>query len=140
MATPFNPPIELFYCYARADQALRDNLDCHLAGLYRSGLITSWYDGQIIAGVAWEQEIEAHLNNAHVILLLISADFIASDYCYSKEMTRAIERQRAGDVQVIPILLRPVEWTGTPFFHLQVLPVNAQPITSWANQDEAFQN
>src|SRR5215469_14896114 len=133
MAATSSPSIELFYCYARRDQALRDELDRHLAGLYRSGLIASWYDGQIIPGAAWEQEIEAHLSSANVILLLISADFMASDACYSKEMHRAIERHQAGDAQVIPVLLRPVDWTKMPFSHLQMLPTNARSITSWVN-------
>ncbi len=87
-------PIELFYCYARKDRVLRDELDMHLAGLRRTGLITAWYDGAISPGTAWQKEIETHLNTAHVILLLVSPDFISSDYCYSKEMGRAILSQQ----------------------------------------------
>jgi TIR domain len=136
-------PLEVFYCYARKDRALCEELNKHLTGLLRSGLITVWYDGNINPGTAWEAEIEAHLNTARIILLLVSPDFIASDYCYSKEMVRAIERHHAKDARVIPVLLRPVDWTDAPFHGLhglQVLPSNAQPVTRWPDRDEAFQD
>ena len=131
-------PIKLFYCYAHKDRVLRDELDMHLAGLRRSGLITAWHDGAISPGTAWEREIETHLNTAHIILLLVSPDFISSDYCYSKEMGRAIERHHAKDARVIPILLRPVDWTDAPFNILQALPSNVEPVTSWSDRDAAF--
>jgi TIR domain len=132
--------LELFYCYASKDRALRDGLDKHLAGLRRSGLIITWYDGQILPGVSWEQSIEEHLDMADIILLLVSPDFISSDNCYSKEMMHAIERHDAKDACVIPILLRPVDWANTPFSQLQMLPSNARPITLWQNRDEAFED
>jgi len=138
MATHSSQSITLFYCYARKDRALRDELDTHLAGLRRSGLVTSWYDGEIIAGTSWEEEIENRLNTSDVILLLVSPDFIGSDYCYSKEMKRAMERHRAKEARVVPILLRPVDWTGTPFSQLQMIPTDARPITLWDDRDAAF--
>ncbi len=131
-------PLELFYCYARKDRILRDELDIHLAGLRNFGLITTWYDGEIAPGTRWKQEIETHLGAAHVILLLVSPDFIASESCYSNEMERAIERDHRKEAQVIPILLRATDWTGTPFSTLQMLPSNGLPVTSWSNRDEAF--
>ena len=87
-----------------------------------------------------DRSIDHHFNTAHIILLLISSDFLASDYCYSIEMTRALKRHEAGEVRVIPILLRPVDWEHAPFAQLQVLPQNAVPVTSWKNQDLAFQD
>src|SRR5438445_12687732 len=105
MATEALVPIKLFYCYAREDQHLRDELDTHLQGLRRSRLITSWYDGQLIPGASWEQEIETHLDTADVILLLVSPAFLKSDYCYGKEMQRAIERHQANQARVVPVLL-----------------------------------
>lgn len=133
-------PIELFYCYARKDRDLRNELDAHLAVLRHSGLITTWYDGEISPGVAWEKEVEKRLASAHIILLLISADFIKSPYCWSNEMERAIERHQANEARVIPVLLRNVDWTGTPFSTFQMLPSNAQAVTSWPNRDDAFEN
>jgi len=99
-----------------------------------------WYDGDISPGTVWEKETEAHLGTAHIILLLVSPDFFFSDYCYSKEMTRAIERHHAKEAQVISVLLRPTDWANTPFSSLQVLPSDAQPVTLWSDRDEAFED
>jgi branched-chain amino acid transport system substrate-binding protein len=131
---------EVFLCYAREDELLRRELEKQLIILGREGLIDVWYDGEIIAGTEWRPAIEYHLNSAQVILLLVSPDFLASDYCYSVEMTRALERHRRGEALVIPIILRPVHWQGSPLGELQALPKDAQPITSsyWHNLDEAF--
>src|SRR2546423_8296044 len=107
--------IEIFCCYAHKDAALLADLKAHSALLQRQGLISVWADTNISPGSNWEQEIEKHLNAAHIILLLVSSDFMASDYCYSKEMQQAIERHNRGEAIVIPIILRPVYWQGPPF-------------------------
>jgi len=130
--------IEVFFSYAHADEALRDDLEKQLSILQWQGLIAGWHDRNIQAGTEWASEINIHLNRAHLILLLISPDFIASPYCYSIEMRQAIERHDAGVARVIPILLRAVDWEGAPFAKLQMLPANALPVTSWPNRDEAF--
>ena len=130
--------IEIFFCYARKDQALLNDLKTHLTLITRSGLINMWHDANISPGAEWEKEIDKHLNTAQIILLLVSPDFMASEYCYSKEMMRAMERHERGEARVIPILLRPVDWKGAPFGKLQVLPTDAQPITKWQNRDDAF--
>jgi hypothetical protein len=83
------------------------------------------------------QEIDQHINSANIILLLISADMLATRYSYGREMARAFERHTAGEVRLIPIILRAVNWQNQPFAKVQALPSNAQPITSWRNQDEA---
>ena len=136
------PPrvIEIFYSYSHRDERLRGNLDKHLSSLMRQGLITAWYDRNINAGTEWKHEIDTHLNTAQIILLLVSPDFIASDYCYSIEMTRALERYDAKEAHVIPIILRPTDWKDTPLGKLQALPTDGKPITSrsWHSRDEAF--
>ena len=137
MAEPTSA-FELFYSYAHKDERLRNELEKHLFHLKRQGLINSWYDRDISAGTEWAYEIDTHLNSAHIILLLISPDFIASEYCYSIEMTRAIERHEAGDACVIPIILRPTDWKSSPFSKLQALPTNGRPVTKWQNRDEAL--
>ena len=96
--------VELFYSYPHRDEELRNELDKHLSILKRQGVIDGWHDRRILAGKEWEGEIDEHLNTAHVVLLLISSDFIASDYCYDVEMKRAMERHEAGEALVIPIL------------------------------------
>lgn len=134
-------PVKLFYCYARKDQLLRNELDKHLATLRHADRITDWYDGKIIPGTSWPEEIKAQLDAADLILLLISPDFLASDYCYSIESKRALERHERGEARVIPIILRPISnWQGTPFGKLQALPEDAEPITAWQNTDAAFVN
>jgi hypothetical protein len=133
-------PIEIFLCYAHEDATLLAELQKHLIPLKRQRLITSWYDGDIHAGIEWEQAIRTHLGKADIILLLISHHFLASDYYYSKEMTRAMERHHKGEARVIPIVLRSVHFQNLPFSKLQALPTNAVPVVSkkWNDQDEAF--
>src|SRR5437763_16680979 len=113
--------IEIFYAYAHKDEELRKELDKNLSLLRRDGLIKGWHDRDINAGEEWVREIAIHLNTDQIILLLISSDFLASDYCYSVEMRRAIERHKTGEACVIPIILRPTAnaWKRTPFGQLQ---------------------
>lgn len=130
--------IEVFFSYAHKDEELKNELVKHLSLLKRCGVITAWHDREIIAGGEWQNEIDSHLNTASVILLLISSDFIASDYCYDIELKRAMERHETGEACVIPVILREVDWKGAVFGKLQALPKNAKPITNWENPDEAF--
>src|SRR5450755_1633152 len=106
MTTKPKKTLKLFYCYARADKALRDELDIHLSNLKRQHGVTSWYDGEISPGREWEKEIDTQLRSAHLILLLITPNFMASDYCYSIEMQRALDRHQKGVAHIIPIILR----------------------------------
>ena len=108
--------------------------------LKRHNLIDVWHDQIISAGTEWEREIKTHLDRSQIILLLISPDFIASNYCYCIEMNRAVERHERGEARVIPIILRPVSWQDAPFGKFQALPTGAKPITMWQNRDEAFLN
>jgi hypothetical protein len=133
-------PQLLFYSYAHEDELLREQLEKHLSLLKRQGFISGWHDREILPGATWAQEIDVHLESASIVLLLISPDFLASDYCYEVEMQRALERHRHGETRVIPIIMRPCDWQDAPFAHLQCLPRNGQPVTMWSNQDEAFLN
>lgn len=130
--------IELFYVYSRKDDALRKQLDTHLSALKREDLISTWHDQEILPGSLRERDSSNHLNNADIVLLLISSDFIASDYCYGIEMQRALEQHTTGEATVIPIILRPTDWTQAPFAKLEALPANGKPITTWSNRDAAF--
>ncbi len=134
--------LEVFFSYSHKDQDLRDQLETHLSLLKNHGFISSWHDRKIIAGAEWAGEIDAHLNTAQIILLLISADFLASTYCYGIEVTRAMERHNAGKARVIPIILRHCDWHSAPFGKLQALPTDGKPVDSrnWYNKDEAFYN
>jgi hypothetical protein len=131
--------IKLFCSYSHRDEHLRDELAKHLKLLERQGLIESWHDRRIGAGEVWKEEIDRNLSEADIILLLISADFLASDYCFDIEMKAALERHSAAKAVVIPIILRPVDWHATPFSGLQALPKNGKPVTTFDNLDTAFE-
>jgi hypothetical protein len=132
--------IHIFISYAREDERLRKKLETHLGLLQQEGMITTWYDRNISAGAEWISEINDHLNTSQIILLLVSAPFLASNYCYSIEMARALERHERGEARVLPIILRPVHWQSAPFSKLQALPTDAHPVTGrrWRNIDEAL--
>ena len=103
-------PLTVFYSYAHADEELREQLEKHLALLRRQNVVNEWHDRMIDAGCEWEDVISNHLERADVILLLISANFLASNYCFEIEMERALERHNAGEAHVIPVILRPCDW------------------------------
>jgi DNA-binding GntR family transcriptional regulator len=132
--------VKIFFCYAHEDEALLNKLKSHLRPLQREGLIEGWYDQDINAGMDWEREISNHLNEAQIILLLISPDFMGSDYCSSIEMNRALEQHEKGEARVIPIILRHVYWKGGPLGKLQALPTDGKPVTDQEGyyQDRAF--
>jgi hypothetical protein len=131
-------PAEVFYVYSHKDEKRRDQLQIHLAAMKREGLIAGWHDRAIGAGQEWKGQIDQHLNSASVILLLVSPDFIASDYCHDVEMRRALERHDRGEACVIPVILRPTDWQRQPYAKLQALPRGGKPVTKWANKDEAL--
>ena len=131
-------PIRLFYSYSHKDEALRDELEEALALLKRQGVISGWHDRRIGAGDEWKGAIDKNLEEAQVILLLVSASFLASDYCWDVETKRAVERHDRGEAKVIPVILRPCDWQGAPFAKIQGLPKDAKAVTSWANKDEAW--
>lgn len=130
--------IRLFYSYSHKDEELRDELEKHLVLLKRQGLLDTWHDRGISLGQEWAGKIDEHLNNADIVLLLISSDFLASDYCYDKEMKRAMDRYEAGEAIVIPVILRPCDWNSAPFGRLQGAPKDAKPVITWEHKDEAF--
>jgi len=130
--------INLFYSYAHQDEALRDSLETHLKLLQRQKVIDSWHDRKIGAGKEWEQAIDDNLEAADIILLLISANFLASDYCWDVEIKRAMRRHEENSAVVIPVSLRPCDKTDVDFMKLQGLPKDFKPVTIWTNQDEAF--
>ena len=133
-------PISLFYSYSHKDEELREELEDHLSLLKRQGVISEWHDRKIVAGEEWKDEIDKNLENADIILLLISASFNASDYCFTKEMTRALERHDAGEAIVIPVILRECEWKTAPYGKIQALPEDGKAVTGadWHNLDAAF--
>ena len=138
MTTPAPKPLRVFCSYSHRDEEYLNELRTWLRGLERQGLIEWWHDRQIPPGWEWEEAIDKNLRIAEVILLLVTPDFMASDYVYEKEIDRAIERHKQGKARVIPIILRPALWKWASFGNLQALPKDAKPITTWTNQDQAW--
>jgi hypothetical protein len=128
----------LFFSYSHKDEELRNELEVHLSMLKREGLIQAWHDRRIGAGDNVHTSISDELENSHIILLLVSADFLASDYCYEKEMERALEKNEEGSAKVIPVILHPCDWVGSPFRSLRATPLDGKPISMFANQAEAL--
>ncbi len=132
-------PVEVFFSYHPKDKKQRDKLETHLAIMKRLKLINSWYDQDITAGKENAEEIYDHLNAADIILLLISADFLASESLYENEVERALERREKEGTWVIPILLRSVDgWKEMDFGKLQPLPRDRRPVNQWKDEDDAF--
>jgi hypothetical protein len=128
----------VFFSYSHADEALRDQLEKQLAMLKRQGVIETWHDRRIGAGENIAHAIDKQINSDEIILLLVSPDFIASDYCYEIEMRRAMERHVAGEATVIPVILRACDWHHAPFGKINAYPRDGKPVTQWPDIDEAF--
>src|SRR5437764_7735889 len=134
--------IKIFYSYAHKDEKMREELEKQLSLLKNQQIIVGWHHRDIQAGEKWKHKINTHLNTSDIILLLVSPDFMASDYCYSIEVKQAMERHERGEARVIPIICRPVYWRGAAFGKLEPLPTGYRPISApgWHNRDEAFFN
>ena len=131
-------PVKIFYSYSHRDNFFRERLGTAMALLRRRGLVEDWHDRKISPGANWQSEIEKRMNDADIIVLLVSPDFIESDYCFGAELTRALERVAEETAIVIPILVRETDVAGAPFEHMQFLPKGGQAIGSWENIDAAY--
>ncbi|RYZ96024.1 MAG: toll/interleukin-1 receptor domain-containing protein [Moraxellaceae bacterium] len=130
--------VSVFISYSHEDEELRSELEKHLKALQRQGLVEFWHDRRIVAGEEWNQEIDTHLLNDEIILLLISADFIASDFCYNIEMQTAIQRHHKQEAVVIPVILRDCDWQSLPFGKLQAATRDGKAVKNYTSLDTAF--
>jgi hypothetical protein len=128
----------VFFSYCHADEALRDQIEKQLSLLKRQGVVETWHDRRIEAGQEFAAEIDRHIETDDIILLLVSADFLASDYCYEIELKRAMERHETGDAIVIPVILRACDWHGAPFGKINATPPDGKPITQFPDRDQAM--
>lgn len=130
--------VRVFFSYSHVDEALRDELEKHLSLLKREQLIESWHDRRIDAGDGLDHAIDRQLETANIILLLISSNFIASNYCFDVEMQRAMQRHTEGSARVIPVILHPCDWHSAPFGKLMAVPGDGKPITKFPNLHDGF--
>jgi hypothetical protein len=122
--------VTVLLCYAREDERMAQQLKKHLSLLERNKSIAIWDYGDIDPGTERDKEIKSRLTKAQITLLLISASFLSSDYCYESEMQQAIEGHERKTARVIPVILRPCYWNGPPLDKLQPLPDGARPIVA----------
>lgn len=130
--------MKIFFSYSHRDEAALDRLRVHLAVLRRDKRIEEWYDRDILAGGEFDTEIAGRLESFNLFIILVSPDFLASDYCVEREMERALERHNLGDARVVPIILEPCDWMATALGDLKALPKDGKPISEWPNENKAF--
>jgi formylglycine-generating enzyme required for sulfatase activity len=127
-------PIKVFLSYSRKDDALREEFSAHLSSLTNQNLIEPWHDRKIDAGTEWAKEIDQNLEEAEIIVLLVSADFINSRYCYSNEMKQALAKHAAKTAQVIPVIIRTCDWQSSLLGVLQAIPRDGRAVASGRDQ------
>jgi hypothetical protein len=130
--------IKVFCSYSDEDRRFQEQLEKHLKSLERVGSVLVWDKHKITAGQEHRREIDKQIEQARIILLLISSNFISSDDCYAGDLVKALKRRHDSNVRVIPILVRPCTWDELTFSTLQVLPRSRYPIALWKNRDLAF--
>lgn len=132
--------VKILISYSHADESFRSSLVKHLKVLERTSEVEIWDDRSINAGTPWESEIDTRIEKSDIVLALVSPDFVSSNYCYEKEMKRALERHERGRATVIPIIVRACYWEPTPLGKLQALPRDLKPVEEWEHPDQAWEN
>jgi hypothetical protein len=128
----------MFISYSSTDEKLKTQLEAHLAALKHQGLLETWEFRKLQPGVDWQSTIRSELESAEIIILLVSADFLASEYCWHVEMMRALERHERNECRVVPLIVRECDWQGTPLGEIQALPDNGKPVVTWQRRDAAW--
>lgn len=128
----------VFVSYAHEDAGMHNKLSDHLGGLRHGGYIQDWSDGQIVPGQEWAPEIIRRLDEADIILLLVTSSFLGSEFIGRVELTRALERHRRGEAIVIPVILKPADWQSAGLAGLQALPKDGKAVSTWPDHDAAY--
>jgi hypothetical protein len=131
-------PLKLFLSYAHEDRDIVAELRKHLAPLRYEQIVTDWYDLELIPGQDWDREILSQLESSDLVLVMVSADFVASKYAYGRELSLALDLHDQERLRMLPVICRNCRWQNLPFSRLQVLPEGAVAISSWENRDDAF--
>ncbi len=130
--------MKVFFSYSHLDEPIRNQLEVHCAMLKRNGEIEAWHDRRILGGEVFDGVIKHELEQAGIILLLVSPHFLNSDYCFSVEMTRAIERGKNGSAHVLPIIAEECDWLSSPLSKLKALPSDGKPLSKHANVNDGY--
>jgi len=134
--------MKAFISYSHQDADLLTELHKHLAALRRQNLLEMWTDREIHPGGVIDQHIQAAMGEAQLFIFLISASFINSNYCFETEFARACQRHDAGEVIIVPVILRECDWNIPELRRFKALPQDGKAVISrhWHTQDEAFAN
>ena len=132
--------VKVFISYCHADKEIKEDLLKHMLPLKRLNMIETWTDLEILPGDEWDKEISNSLASADIVLLLVSIDFINSEYCYNVELEQANKRYQEGRTRVIPVIVRECLWKHTSFAGFHALPREAQAITTWDDRDKALKD
>ncbi len=133
-------PLKVFISYSHKDKHMKDKLIAHMNSLIRQKYISLWFDNMILPGKEIDKEVLSALQSSQIVLLLLSADYLTSDYCYQVEMEEAMVLRDKKKLEIVPILLRPVDLKGTPIDNLMTLPEDRKAVTLFNNQDKAYKN
>lgn len=128
----------VFVSYARVDEIHRSRLDVHLTPLVRDGLIDVWSDRAVVAGADWERDIQYELATADIVILLVTPDFVASAYCFERELPEILRRYEEGGLCVLPVHVKSVDMANLPIRRIQGLPADLRPVSAWQDADEAW--
>lgn len=129
--------LKVFISYCKRDKEHLEALKRHLSPLMRGESLLTWDDGNLLPGEEWDKSIRRELALANIVVLLVSSDFMASDYIW-KEINIAIQRHESGEALVVPVIVRPCSWEMAPFARFNALPEKGRPITKWEDKDEAW--
>lgn len=130
--------LKAFFSYAHEDVDVVVNLHKHLAPLRHEEIVEFWYDRDLLPGENWDDAIASRLEDADIVVVVISSDFVSSEYAYGKELGRALELHDRGQLRVVPVIARNCRWQNLPIGSLQALPESGRPIVSWTNRDDAY--
>ncbi|MEZ4883199.1 MAG: COR domain-containing protein [Chitinophagales bacterium] len=135
-AAPKSSMVELFVSYSIEDISFKEKFSTHLTTLKKRGFIRSWDEGDILAGQNRTDKSQAALQKADMIVLLVSSDYLESKW--ETELAEVMQRARNREVKVVPILVRPCDWEGAPFEHLELIPRSKVAVSLAPNRDEAW--
>lgn len=132
--------LKVFISYAKVDRDYVYKLKRHLTGLIRNGFIEDWSDLGVLPGSETVTKTKAQLEEADIIIFLISPDFINSDYINDFEIKKTIERHYKGEAQIVPVIIRPCDFSSLSLDKFNILPKNKKAISTWENEDKAWSN
>lgn len=129
-----------FISYSHSDEYVVKRLHTHMSQLKREGTLTSWFDGEILAGSSLDENVKLELDRAELFIAIVSPDYLNSAYCYDIEFQDALSKFQVGKVRIIPIIAQPCDWKRSPFGKFKAIPKDGKPISDWTNENNAFLN